>query len=197
MEKVPFLFVSDNDPAALTIFTTLKYGSLANAFASPIMVCPRLRWVGVKSEHIGLVWKDSVEARSEATINLRPNASAAEIASIKERDEQYFTRALEKLRTGRNNQFKKGDNLYLAALIKHNLLEDDLEASEELARMDRERTVSTNYCWSFIPTDFAAFCHGRVEQDGSLGHLQHGERSGRCCSRRGCQLCPRPSCRVC
>ncbi|KAL9595376.1 MAG: hypothetical protein Q9219_006478 [cf. Caloplaca sp. 3 TL-2023] len=46
LRDAPFLYFGDHDMQGFTIFQTLKYGSRASAWASAIMVCPRLQYVG-------------------------------------------------------------------------------------------------------------------------------------------------------
>ena len=44
--STPFLYFSDHDVQGIHIFLTLKHGARTTAYASDIMVCPRLQWVG-------------------------------------------------------------------------------------------------------------------------------------------------------
>ena len=49
LEDAQFLFISDRDAHSMEIFADLKYGSMSSAYASRIMVCPRLQWAGLVS----------------------------------------------------------------------------------------------------------------------------------------------------
>ena len=46
MSNVPFLYVSDHDFQGVQIFQVFKYGAVASAYASDILVCSRLIWAG-------------------------------------------------------------------------------------------------------------------------------------------------------
>ena len=47
---VPFLYISDHDFQGVQIFQVLKYGAVASAYASDILVCSRLIWAGPSKE---------------------------------------------------------------------------------------------------------------------------------------------------
>ncbi|KAL9598691.1 MAG: hypothetical protein Q9179_003817 [Wetmoreana sp. 5 TL-2023] len=47
-----FLYLGDHDPAGYSIFQCLKYGSRMSAWATPISVCPQLRYVGPTLEDL-------------------------------------------------------------------------------------------------------------------------------------------------
>lgn len=42
LSDVPFLYLSDHDFQGVQIFQVLKYGAVASAYASDILVCSRL-----------------------------------------------------------------------------------------------------------------------------------------------------------
>ena len=46
LSDVPFLYLSDHDFQGVQIFQVLKYGAVASAYASDILVCSRLIWTG-------------------------------------------------------------------------------------------------------------------------------------------------------
>ena len=47
LEKVPFIWVSDHDPYAWTMYKTLKYGSMATPYLSPSLCISELEWGGI------------------------------------------------------------------------------------------------------------------------------------------------------
>ena len=46
LSDVPFLYLSDHDFQGVQMFQVLKYGAVASAYASDILVCSRLIWTG-------------------------------------------------------------------------------------------------------------------------------------------------------
>jgi hypothetical protein len=67
LADVPFLFISDHDPHAMTIYFTLKMGARGTAWATLNTICPRLQWTGVtidRFENMAHDWADQeVERR--------------------------------------------------------------------------------------------------------------------------------------
>ena len=59
--NIPFLFMSDCDPHAISIYATLKFGSRNLAFASPSITCPQLQWIGLGFKQ----WEDYVSKYPE------------------------------------------------------------------------------------------------------------------------------------
>ena len=52
LSDVPFLYLSDHDFQGVQIFQVLKYGAVASAYASDILVCSRLIWAGPSKEEL-------------------------------------------------------------------------------------------------------------------------------------------------
>ena len=52
LSDVPFLYLSDHDFQGVQIFQVLKYGAVASAYASDILVCSRLMWLGPSKEEL-------------------------------------------------------------------------------------------------------------------------------------------------
>ena len=52
LSDVPFLYVSDHDFQGVQIFQVFKYGAVASAYASDILVCSRLIWAGPSKEDL-------------------------------------------------------------------------------------------------------------------------------------------------
>ena len=52
LSDVPFLYISDHDFQGVQIFQVFKYGAVASAYASDILVCSRLIWAGPSKEEL-------------------------------------------------------------------------------------------------------------------------------------------------
>ncbi len=62
-KNVPFIWVSDHDPDAWTMYKTLKYGSMATPYLSPSLCISRLEWGGITKAQFTNVVKIAKEQK--------------------------------------------------------------------------------------------------------------------------------------
>ena len=94
LQQVPFFYFSDHDLQGFQIYQVLKYGAQASAWASEIMVCPRLTWVGPSKDELlksPTEYRESFKAQYEADF---PHKAAHEVSTAVEKWETNVTSSI-------------------------------------------------------------------------------------------------------
>lgn len=133
MKDVPFIFISDSNPEALTLFANLKYGSMGLAHLSHTMSCPRLRYGGSTLTDLEELM-DNYPARRLAASANRGSWSEQE----KERHMKMWKReATGIIRRVKSDVIPPTRRTRLVGLQNRRLFDDpvDVTGKEELLRM--------------------------------------------------------------
>lgn len=122
---VPFLYYTDLDFQGCHIFTTLKYGCKATAWASEIQICPRMVWAGPSERQI-LDFHEQEFPKEEYTCKKKGT----------------WDHRLKQLKKKMKHTANRVDKTLMAGMENSNVLRDEAELSSELARMMAGGSVS-------------------------------------------------------
>lgn len=144
VQSTPLYYISDHDLYGMDIFTVLKFGSKATAWASPTLVCPRIHWAGPTYE--ALKAAVSEHALAKKAMMLKGTEAVSEGAA-EGQAERWATKMLSTLRSkmGKKRMSKEAKARYKSLWQSGTLrLQSEEDFADELRAMKNQNQVSSS-----------------------------------------------------
>ena len=123
LEGVPFLFMSDHDPHAMEIYSTLKHGSRATAFTTKITNCWRLDWAGATIEFFERMARSYPVNEVERRIQAKVIQEADRARVLQELEIEVTSKMMSRLTSGRG-RLTKPDKRRMKHFFRYEIFSD-------------------------------------------------------------------------
>ncbi|KAG7004533.1 hypothetical protein G7Y79_00024g054830 [Physcia stellaris] len=130
---VPIFFFSDHDSHGQHIFTGLKYGSMAGAWASATQVCSRLQWAGPTVQHLHATVDNYAPIRREERRTSNPGITGQDAAAEETKWKTLMHQKIDSKLRGK--PITKDDREIYRGMVNSGVLRDEPELEKDMKAM--------------------------------------------------------------